>query len=220
MRSLGALAATVILGASALPLAAAHATVLFPSGTPVGTAMDTLTLSGTYDTPLPTPLAQPFAAVPFTLILTLPAEVTISSQGIGFLIPVAGSYSNGGQTEKVSGLSTFDIFSKTDALDLMANNLLISGDVFNLFTTNVAPLYQPAVLAASPQTAVGLTYQLTTATISNASGSATYSPFGDPNFSGTITVTAAVPEPSSWLVLSVGVMALGAAVAGRRARFG
>lgn len=218
MRAFGAFAAMMVLGGAAMPLAGAHATIAIPDGTPVGTATDTLTLNGTYDQPLPTPLAQPFAAVPFTLTLTLPAEVSVASSAGEFILMVSGSYSNAGQTESFSGASSFATNSSFDALDLTTFGLLTSTDQLNLYTTNVPPLYRPVILASSLQSASDPLYQLATGTISNASGSATYSPFGDPNFSGTITVAASVPEPPSWAFLAAGVLALGAAGLGRRAR--
>ena len=217
MRISGRLAAMLVLVAAALPPAGAHASLVVPVGTPVGTAMDTVTLNGTYDAPLPTPLAQPFAALPFTLTLTLPAEVSVTVSASSFLLPVSGSYSNDGQMETFSNqISAFATAIGTSAINTEAVGLLIPGDFFDLYTTNVTPLYRPVILASALQSSADPVYQLVTGTISDASGSATYSPGGDPNFSGTITVAAGVPEPASWALLPAGLLALGAAV--RRSR--
>jgi hypothetical protein len=216
MRAYGALAATIILGTVALPLTSAHAIFAIPEATPVaGAGMDTVTLDGTYDS-VPSPAMQPFAALPFTLTMTLPSEVYLNQPSLEFTVNARGSYTNAGQTETFSGQPAF-FGSISGAFSLNVSGLISPGDFFSLDVTNLQSLYQPVILASTVAPSQPF-YMLTLGTLTGASGSADYVPAGDPNFGGTITVTSAVPEPASWALMSVGIIALGATRLVRRAR--
>jgi hypothetical protein len=206
-----------MLGFGASPAAAL---VPIPIGTPLGSATDLLTLSGTYSS-LPDPAAQPFASADFTLSLIVPAQVSVSADGpvlSEFSVPVSGSYTDGGVTEHFS--TPFALFGATniglptfpDNFTLIIDNLLQPADSFIISFQADGPLFSPTIFTSGqPET-------IATGSFSVALASAAYDT-GDPDFTGALTITpqSAVPEPSSWALALLGFAGLGAAArAGKR----
>ncbi len=192
----------VWIGAGIHPAAAL---ILIPEATPVGTAVDTITLNGSYTAPLPTPLAQPFAAQNFVLTFSLPAELTTSfvSPYPGFAVSgIAGSYSNNGQTETFSNqLAIFSSNTNGGGLSVDITGLLVPTDFFDLSTQTGAPLY--TVQTGGP---VSPLYTLTVGSFT-FTGSATYGV--DPGFTGSGSVQTAAPEPAGLALLLPALAGLG-----------
>ncbi len=178
----------------------AEAVVAIPAATAVGTAVDNITLNGTYTAPLPTPLAQPFAASGFVLSFDVPAQMTTPILGFGNEFAyngIAGSYSNNGQTETFT--NQFVAFSNLPgglgAMTVEISGLLAPTDSFSIFAQASAPLYTVQSGDGAP------IYTLSLGSFTISGGSATYGV--DPPFTGsgsTQSVTAA-PEPAGLVLL-------------------
>lgn len=204
--SLAALATLAALaGFAAHP---AHALIAIPDATAVGTAIDTFAIAGVYAAPLPTPVAQPFAAQDFSLTFSVPATVTI-----GFLSPfpgfavgdVSGSYSNNGQTEAFTGAQA--IFSaplnETGAVSVSIGGLLLPTDYYDLSLVTSAPLYTSIGGDGAP------TYSFNLGSFTITSGSASYGVDPGVTGSGTVTQSNAVPEPAALALLLPALAGLG-----------
>ena len=207
-----ALAAGTVLAMSANP---AMALVAFPTGTAVGSTTDELVLNAVY-TSLPTPPAQPFAALPFTLVVDIPQTVSISDPNPGtpeaFFISsgISGSYTNNGQTETFTdgALQVNEYLLDgvpTSSLQIDTYDILTGSDELFFYPDLTGTLYTFSGDSTSATANVGL-YPTT--------GDAIYEQFLDPPFVGAslVSPTGAVPEPGSWAMMIGGFALVGGAL--------
>ncbi|MGC9269363.1 PEP-CTERM sorting domain-containing protein [Acidiphilium sp.] len=131
-RHLIALLATSAIIATPMMASATVSTAFFPTS-PSTTSTATISYNGTYAFPLPSPTAAPFAASPFSITATLPAQSYAASIGTGLIFTgITGSYVNNNVTTTYSG-GTLDL--KTEILETFSGGTMISaisGTVFNL----------------------------------------------------------------------------------------
>ncbi|MGC8518045.1 MAG: PEP-CTERM sorting domain-containing protein [Steroidobacteraceae bacterium] len=129
-------------------LAAADVVISFASTTPSTTNLATISYFGSYATPLPSPTAAPFAAVPFSFTATLPSQFYVPAGiGVGLYLPnVTGTYSNAGTTtpyengvlellgQVVESYGSNGIFSVTHQtyFNLIIPSLLATNDQYDL----------------------------------------------------------------------------------------
>ena len=218
LSAVAALAGGLVLGARP-----AHALVLIqiPDGTPTTTATDTLSLSDSYATPLPSPTAQPFAGSDFSLTFNVPTQYsfTLPSKSVGFIsAPVSGSYTDNGLTTAFSGaFAWFQAGGTPEGLNLQIDNFLTPGGTFTLQIDTAQPLVSQVVTVA-PGSSPTVIATLTTGSFAITGGYGDYVPPGalDPqgsfNLGGTGQIgPAAVPEPASLpllLTATLGLLAL------------
>lgn len=209
-----------VAAAAALAMVAtpALAVIAYPVATPTNGATEAVSLAGLY-TSLPTPPAQPLAALPFTLSITLPQAVSIQAVTLpySFAYPnVVGSYANAGQTEFFSNgqLLVHEIMSASGAttqLTFSFSHVLTSTDGLAFDLTVAGLLYDFSADSRSATANPGPFVVL--------AGSADYTAAGDPPFTGIVTVTPnAVPEPSAWALMIAGGGGVGLALRRTRKR--
>ncbi|MGC8470177.1 MAG: PEP-CTERM sorting domain-containing protein [Acetobacteraceae bacterium] len=220
----------VALGVTcAAPPAKATFIISYPAATPASAATDVLSVNGSYTTPLPAPLAPPFAASAFGLTLDLPAQASYSPSGSfligGFsLFGLSGSYTDGGQTETFTDATAqFGNGSFGSGFYLTVANLLQSGDLFTMQVNTSDPLFtQTANFEVFPTTYLA---SFTTGPFTVTGGSADYTPQLALDPSGTINTGGSgqinangqpVPEPGSLALLFTGLIGFAAVGSLRR----
>ncbi len=204
-----------VLSFSAVPRAEALVMVSYPLATATGSAGDLLTLNAQYLTPLPSPLAQPFAATNFSLSLNLPATLSFSRtnyfQGGFSLSGLSGSYSDNGQTENFTQATAS--FNFGNGFYLQDTSLLKPNDIFNLGVSTSGGLFNSSYDATTGL--YNAAFKLGPFTVTG--GSANYTVLLDPSATvgsgGTGGIAGNepvpnVPEPSTLVLFGAGLLGL------------
>ena len=215
---------TLVAGAAAVP-GAASALVADPFGTQVGAATDTLTITGVYTDPTG---SEPFESGPFSLSYVIPQTVSISPSTSGTFQTTtgAGAYSNGHSVNTFSGANV--VF--TNSTGVIGNAAAPISEttltVFDLFGSGYGEFQVSATTTPRDFYTLsngGATGVVNTGLFPLIGGTASYA--GDPNFTGTVTISAndmssAAPEPSTWALTIAGLGMIGLTLrnVGRRGR--
>ncbi len=191
----------------AAPPARALVAITFPApvaATPLPSALDTVSIFGTYTNP--TGIA-PFAVAPFVLSFGLPSHLQVGTGNGSFsLSGITGSYANNGSITDFSG-ATVDVAASTQGsygqITLTTTSFLASNGSFSLDV-----LTNPALFSYDSGSGVAT---LTPGIFALNGGSASYAldPSIAANAAG-VTLSQPVPEPPAWALLLIGCLGIAA----------